>query len=273
MPNLKFGVTAAAKALPNTPVLLRDKPYRELFALGKQLGYDGLELHIRVPEDAPAAELNALQAEFGIGISAVATGQSRGLDHLCLIDPDPDIRRKAVERMKRFIDWASAVGCAVILGNIRGNLPLGDQRPVSQQWMRTALEELLPYAENAKTTILLEVINRYENNYLTTAQETNQFVASFQSQYLKTHLDTFHMNIEESDMLRAIRESGPYLGYIHFADNTRRACGDGALDFRAILDALRDARYSGYLTVECLPIPDGPTAAEASLQRLKTLLS
>lgn len=273
--NLKFGVTAAAKALPNTPVLLRNQPYRQLFAQAKELGYDELELHLRVPEDGGITELIALEEEFGLGISAVATGQSRGLDHLCLIDPSPEIRRKAVERMKQFIDWASAVSCrGVILGNIRGNLPLGDQqRQESWQWLRSAMEELLPYAERAKTAIFLEVINRYENNYLTTAQEANEFAASFQSGYLKTHLDTFHMNIEESDMLRAIRESEKTLGYIHFADNTRHACGDGALDFRAILGALQDIHYSGYATVECLPIPDGPAAAEASLRRIKELLA
>lgn len=271
--NLKFGVTAAAKALPNTPVLLRNQPYRQLFAQAKELGYDGLELHLRVPEDAAEKELIALEEEFGLGISAVATGQSRGLDHLCLIDPSPEIRRKAVERMKQFIDWASAVNCrGVILGNVRGNLPFGDQQE-SWQWLRSAVEELLPYAERAKTAIFLEVINRYENNYLTTAQEANQFVVSFQSEYLKTHLDTFHMNIEESDMLRAIRESEKTLGYIHFADNTRHACGDGALDFRAILGALQDIHYSGYATVECLPIPDGPAAAESSLRRIKELLA
>ena len=127
--NLKFGVTAAAKALPNTPVLLRNQPYRQLFAQAKELGYDELELHLRVPEDGGITELIALEEEFGLGISAVATGQSRGLDHLCLIDPSPEIRRKAVERMKQFIDWASAVSCrGVILGNIRGNLPLGNQQ-------------------------------------------------------------------------------------------------------------------------------------------------
>ena len=48
--NLKFAVTAAAKALPNTPVLLRDHPYRQLFHQAKQLGCDGLELHLRTPE-------------------------------------------------------------------------------------------------------------------------------------------------------------------------------------------------------------------------------
>ena len=270
--NLKFAVTAAAKALPNTPVLLRDQPYRQLFHQAKQLGCDGLELHLRTPEDAPAEELTALEAEFGLGISAVATGQARGLDHLCLIDPDPCVRRQAVERMRQFIDWASAVGCAVILGNLRGDLPLGAQREASRKWLSEALDELLPYAESRKTTIFLEVINRYENNYLNTALEANQYVASFQSGYLKTHLDTFHMNIEEADMLRAIRESGPYLGYIHFAGNTRRACGSGALDFRDILGALRDAQYSGYITIECLPIPDGPEAAFASLQHIKALL-
>ena len=80
------------------------------------------------------------------------------------------------------------------------------------------------------------------------------------------------MNIEEADMLGAIRAVGNKLGLIHFADNNRRACGEGAFDFTQILSTLSEAGYKGYLSVEHSCIPDGYTAAKHSLDFLKSLI-
>ena len=54
------------------------------------------------------------------------------------------------------------------------------------------------------------------------------------------HLDTVHMNLEETDMYEAIRLAGPRLGYMHVADNTRLAPGTGCLDFKKIFETLKE---------------------------------
>ena len=271
-PSFHFAVTAAKWALPNAPVLLRCDT-RQQFEQAKKLGYDAIELHLRTPEDVPASELTALQKEFGIRVSAVATGLSKLIDQLCFIDPQVSVRSAAVKRILSFVDWAAEVGCAIIIGSMRGNLPEGEQRAQAERWMREALSEIMQYAESKRVTILLEVINRYENNYLNTAAETVSYVESFGSPFLKVHLDTFHMNIEEANMLEAIRATGAQnLGYIHFADNNRHACGEGALDFSEILNALNDIGYTGYASVECLCIPDGYSAAKNSLNHLNSFM-
>lgn len=271
-PSFHFAVTAAEWALPNAPVLLRCDT-RHQFEQAKKLGYDAIELHLRTPEDVPASDLTALQKEFGVRVSAVATGLSKLIDQLCFIDPQAAIRTAAVKRILSFVDWAAEVGCAIILGSMRGNLPEGEQRTQAERWMRESLNEIVQYAKSKSVTILLEVINRYENNYLNTAAETVAYVESFDSPFLKVHLDTFHMNIEEADMIEAIRTTGAqHLGYIHFADNNRHACGEGALDFSTILNALNDIGYTGYASVECLCIPDGYSAANNSLGHLNSLI-
>lgn len=267
---LRFAVTAATYALPGAPVLLRGDT-REQFAAAKKLGYDAVELHLRTPEVIPAEELVLLQEEFGVRVSAVATGLAALVDHLCFISPDAQVRAAAVERIKAFIDWCAIVRCSIVLGSLRGNLPRDDTRAQAEEWIRKALTTLTAYAEQRDVTLLLEVINRYENNYLNTAAETIEFVRSFHSEHLKVHLDTFHMNIEEANMAKAIRDTGAMLGYLHLADNNRHACGEGCLDFKAVLQALKDIGYTGYASVECLPLPDGYTAAENSLAYLKAL--
>ena len=45
---------------------------------------------------------------------------------------------------------------------------------------------------------------------------------------LKLLADTFHMNIEEADMGKAILTAGSRLAYVHFSDSNRLAPGMGA---------------------------------------------
>lgn len=266
---LKLAVTAAPWALKGAPVLLCGKPLRPQFEQAKKLGYDAVELHLLIPQDAPAKEVAALCQEFGIKVSAVATGLAKLVDKLCFIDDDPNVRAAAVKRIKDFIDWAEEVKCGIIIGSMRGTIPNLEDRAEVDKRMADCLKEILDYDETKKIPIYLEVINRYENNYLNTAKETLDYVNKFNNENLFVHLDTFHMNIEESSMEEAILLCASKLGYIHFADNNRHACGEGSIDFKKVLDALKQISYKGYVSVECLPIPDGVTAAKNSILHLK----
>ena len=68
------------------------------------------------------------------------------------------------------------------------------------------------------------------------------------------------MNIEESNIVDAVTKTGDQLGYVHFADNTRHAPGQGQTDFKQILSALEKIGYSGPVVAEVLPLPDDNTA-------------
>ncbi len=266
----KYTATAAQWVLPGEPVLLQG-PLEYQFKAAAELGYDALEMHLRKPEDASVQEILSLTDKYGVRVSGVATGLAKRADGFCLIDPDPAQRRGAVDRLLSFVDWAGALNAYIIIGSMRGNLPKDETRPQAEAWIREGLSEVLKAAEEKKVNINLEVINRYENNYLNTAAETKAFVESFGSPSLKVHLDLFHMNIEEADMCGAIRTAGSDLGLIHFADNNRHACGEGCLDFAAVLNTLREIGYKGYISVEHLCIPDGYTAAKNTIEYLRRI--
>ncbi len=268
----QLAVTAAPWALEGAPVLLRGD-LAEQFRRARDIGYDAVELHLREPEEAPAQMVRRLSQETGVKVSAIATGLANLVDKLCFIDDDPDVRNAAVARIRAFIDWARITESGIIIGSLRGKIPDIHNRSACDARMRACIEQILVYNEPAPVPIYFEAINRYENNYLNTAEETLRFVNSFGSAHLFVHLDTFHMNIEEADMCAAIRLAGERLGYIHFADNTRHACGAGSLDFAAVLRALADIKYQGYVSIECLPIPDGEKAAAGSLDYLNKIIN
>jgi sugar phosphate isomerase/epimerase len=61
------------------------------------------------------------------------------------------------------------------------------------------------------------------------------------------------MNIEEKDMAGAVYTAGSRLFHFHVGDSNRAAPGMGHIDFQPILQALKDIKYAGYVTMELIP--------------------
>lgn len=268
---MKYSVAVAPWALENAPILYRDENWKNLVDLSRKAGYDAVELNIRDPGTIDGDAFQAYCAENGMEVSAIGTGMACVIDHLSLTDDSVSVRGEAVSRMKEFIRLGEKLDSAVVIGSLRGRIPDPGRREQSLGYFSRALDELLEEAEKRDVTILLEVINRYENNFFNTAEETVRFVREKHSGHLMVHLDTFHMNIEEADSAQSVRLCGKDLGYIHIADNTRRYAGSGSLDFSKVICAAREIGYDGYLSLECLPLPDADTAARRSAAYLDGL--
>ena len=153
---------------------------------------------------------------------------------------------------------------------MRGNLYPG-QSSLTFELLKASMLELVEYIASKNCGIVFEAINRYENNYLNTAEETTAFVKSLGSPRIKVLLDTFHMNVEERDMAAAIRLTGDFLGHVHISDNNRHYPGNGSIDFPAVFRALRDIGYSGWIGLEFLPGDNERLAASRGLSYVRSL--
>jgi len=67
------------------------------------LGYDGVELAFRDPMVVDAEELLAFVARQELSVPAIGTGQAWGEERLSYSNPDPLVRRAAIERTKAHI--------------------------------------------------------------------------------------------------------------------------------------------------------------------------
>ena len=113
-----------------------------------------------------------------------------------------------------------------------------------------AIARTADLADAAGVGLVLEVANRFETNLLNTTAQGLAFIAATGSETLRLHLDTFHMNIEETNPAAAIRLAGDRLGYLHIGESNRGHLGDGVVDFDGIFDALLDIGYAGDITFE-----------------------
>jgi D-psicose/D-tagatose/L-ribulose 3-epimerase len=112
------------------------------------------------------------------------------------------------------------------------------------------LRGLAKHARDHSMTLGLEICNRYETNVVNTARQALVLAEDIGEDNVLLHLDTYHMNIEEDDLVRPVREVGGRLGYIHIGENHRGYLGSGHLDFTAFFHALIDIHYTGPITFE-----------------------
>jgi len=235
------------------------------------LGYDGVELAIRDPALMDVQALLALLDRHGLTVPAIGTGQAWGEEHLSFTDPDPAVRQAAVERACAHIPFAAQVGAQIVIGLLRGVVQPGIDHTQAMDWLVDALRRCAAPAAREGVRLCLEPLNRYETDLIHHVADGLALIDQVGADNLGLLLDTFHMNIEESDPAGAIRAAGGRLFHFHVADSNRWYPGAGHVDFGHLLAVLEAIGYSGYVSGEFLPRPDADTAAERAIAHLRSV--
>jgi D-psicose/D-tagatose/L-ribulose 3-epimerase len=105
-------------------------------------------------------------------------------------------------------------------------------------------------AAQAGIRVSVEVTNRYESNVLNTARQAREFVAGAGNGGVGVHLDTYHMNIEETDMFSPVLDTAAQLSYVHIGESHRGYLGTGSVDFDSFFRALTRLGYDGPVVFE-----------------------
>ncbi|WP_142683091.1 sugar phosphate isomerase/epimerase family protein [Chitinophaga polysaccharea] len=220
------------------------------------LGYTKLEI-AGTPEQYDTKSIRQLMKSHGLSCWGSVTLM---LGERNLLARDEAQRARSVQyvkdivRMVKELDghMVSVVPCTV--GKI-----VPDGRPEEEwKWAVDALKEIYNYSEASGIVIGIEPINRFETYFINRAAQALA-LAEAVGPNCGVCLDTFHMNIEEADMFEAIRAAKGKLVGFHVADNNRMAPGMGHLNWKKIIDTLREINYDDVLSVEfCAPLDRTP---------------
>ena len=269
---MQISATITESGSAFSPILFAGDPVEMIYGCAP-FGFDGVELHVGNPRQCDHHGIREALAATGLKLTTVSTGRSTLEDGLSFCDPDPEIRRRAVARVQAVTDVFAGLRPMVIIGLMRGFLSRAPSRAVGIGWIDEALAACAAHAARHGMVILVEMANRFELDYLHTAEEGCTVIDRVKAPNLKLLLDTFHMNVEERSFAEPLRTAAPHLGHMHFSDNNRRYPGAGMIDFRAVLRVLREIGYAGPAAVECMPWPDPDTAARRALETLSAAAS
>ena len=236
------------------------------------LGYDGVELAIRDPKLINLDELEEITKSLNLQVPALGTGQAWGEEGLSFTDPDPQIRKSAIERIQSHIAVAKKFNAVIIIGLIRGILKTGVTQEQAMLWLIEALQQCCSVAKNEGVRLALEPINRYETSLINNVEQGMRLIADVGLSNFGLLLDTFHMNIEEPNIEKSIAICGDRIFHFHVADSNRWYPGAGHLDFVSILNKLNTIGYKGFVSGEFLPHPEVLTAAKNNINFLKNII-
>lgn len=240
----------------------------------KPLNYDGIELSLLEPEKIDVDEILEIMDSYDMEIPALGTGLTFIRFGFSFGDVEASNRKKAIDRIEKYIEFGQKTRSKVIIGLIRGRFKY-DSNPTEERLnIISSLKECCKIAENFGVDLIFEPINQFEIDSYNTFSESKELIEEIGSDHLKLLIDSFHTNLEEDpiyvwDELKSISH---YIAHIHLSDTTRRDPGSGHFDFKTFLSVLKEMGYNKYVSLETIMKPSFEEVAKNSAQYLRSIL-
>lgn len=112
-----------------------------------------------------------------------------------------------------------------------------------------ALKEVAAYAKDLGMALVVE-LTPADSNLIETADDALLLAEQTGMDNVKVMFDTFHVlyrNEVASDYVYRMKDK---LHHVHITDSDRLPPGQGKCDYEAVLKALKDINYDGYLAME-----------------------
>jgi hexulose-6-phosphate isomerase len=240
---------------------------RECLQLAKDAGFDGIELNYDLENDLSPRSgpkqyeaIRKMAEEIGIAISGVCSFLYWPYS---LTDNEPARRNRGFELAGKMIEAAHFLGTEnllVVPGAV--HIPWrADHTPVSNdvcdRRAKEAVSRLVPIAEERKVNLNIE--NIFFNGYLMAPSEMNAFVDSFSSPRVRVHFDTGNIMLFQFPE-HWVPILGKRIQNIHFKEFTKKGTDhslesfrpllDGTTNWPAVMEALEQVGYEGYVTFE-----------------------
>jgi sugar phosphate isomerase/epimerase len=236
----------------------------------KELGFRGVEFNLTGPSGYEVDAITRVAELIDLSVVSFLTGANYFGDGLCLSSPRDDVRRQAVARLQAYTQIAARFGALLVIGQMQGFLSDEPNRAVGEARIEECLKPVIEAAERNGTTIAFEPVNHLQAGFHNSLADVLAMAARLDSPCFRPMLDAFHMNIEEKSMIEPIHRAGHSLSHFHLCESNGSFLGTGHFDFRAILAALDNTRYAGYVSVKVYREP-WDVAAPATMQFLSGL--
>lgn len=279
---MKYGmVISLLTDIVFAPIVYKGNLIKNIIKL-KNLGYDCIEIGgIRNTEDIELKELTETLNNNDMAVITLGTAQPYFDDGLSFSDPDKKVRKKAIDKVKNIIILSSKLNADVMLSIIFGKVIIGykDNETMkinsAREKIAECILECMEFSAKYNTNFLIEPLNRYETNIFNKLEDVYFFIEDnigrFDPNRIGILSDTFHMNIEETNIIESFKRFKDIIKHIHFSDSNRCSPGSGHTDFIEIVDILKKNKYKGNISFEVLPFPDPDSAASKSINFIKNI--
>jgi uncharacterized protein (DUF362 family)/sugar phosphate isomerase/epimerase len=272
-PPLAFQVAEGLRALkPRTirpsicSIAWRNDPIESILSLVARAGYLGLE--------AWGPHLDRFAQEQGSLIPLAQHFSASGLTVPMIsayfdMEKDPE---GSLEIARRYAGYAAILQAPLIRVFTRG----GDSAQASIGTWRKVVANLREVCRIGADQGLAYAIETHDGHLHDTTETTLRLIRQVGAPNLGVNLDIFNLFAIGEDPVRALKRLLPWLRIVHLKNGMREGAtyrngaplAEGAMDYRPFLQALAEANYGGYASIEWFgPDPSGAAFSEMTFLR------
>ena len=229
------------------------------------MGYDGVEVpmfNLDLDYKAWGKRLD----DLGLARTAV-TVRNEGDNP---ISPDANVRKKGVELNKRTLDCCAAAGVETLVGPYHSAIGYftGAGRTADEwKWGVDSMRETAEHAGKVGVMLAVEPLNRFEVYFLNAQADAADFCRQVGHPNCRMMYDTFHANIEEKSITKALHDIKDMCCHIHISENDRSTPGTGDIKWKETFDAIRSIGYDKWLVIEAFGLSLPELAAATKIWR------
>lgn len=225
-----------------------------LIKRAKEIGYEGVEM---VPQELwGQVRAGGLRVVTEGGHNGISSGFNRLENHA-------RVEKEILEKLE--LAKANDVHALIVFSGERKGM--SDEEGLQNTIV--GLKRVAKAAEEAKVTLVMELLNSKVDHADYQCDRTLWGVEACKavgSPRVKLLYDIYHMQIMEGDIIRTLRDNIEYIGHFHTAGNPGRNELDETqeLYYPAIMKAISETNYDGYVGQEFSPKKDALTSLEAA---------
>ena len=258
--------------------------------IGK-LGYQGIEIMADVPHAWPAFILEEQKQGIrdslksnNLEISNINSFMMHAVNdprqrywYPSWIEPDKHYRQIRIDHTMRCLTMAKELGAPCITTEPGGPVEAGASWNAG---LKLFVEMLKPVIEHAEKEGVLLLIEPEPGLLIETADQFLEFMGHIKSPMVGCNFDIGHSYCVGDDPASTIPRLAKYIKHFHLEDiaSTRvhhhLIPGDGAIDFKAAIEAIKATGYKEWVTIELYPYVEDPDqAAKLARERIAPLLA
>jgi sugar phosphate isomerase/epimerase len=255
-----------------------------------EIGYAGVEIMADVPHAWPACLLEEQKqairkslSDHRLGISNINAFMMNAISdprqrywHPSWIEPDRHYRQIRIDHTCRSLTLARELRAPCITTEPGGPVEPGTSWSSA---LELFVENLKPVAEHAEKEGVLLLIEPEPGLLIETAEQFLELMQHVDSPAIGVNFDIGHFFCVGDDPAPTVHRLAPYIRHFHLEDIAATRVhhhlipGEGAIDFAAVFQAIREIGYNDWVTIELYPYVDDPDlAARTALQRVTTIL-
>lgn len=207
--------------------------------------------------DTEVARVKKLLRSFVLGADTLIATPDWNKRPVSMVDPAQ--RENFLNDVRNAIVYAQKLEISQII-LMSGNAIPGRTHEEQYASLLEGVKRAGDLAVKANVTMIVEPLNSLVNHkgfFLTTCVEGIKLVRQADNPNVKLLFDIYHEQVQAGNIIQTLTEAADRVAVFHVADNPgRHDPGTGEIHYTNVYKAIQKTGYSGYVTMEYLPLGD-----------------